>query len=228
MEQVVAAAGPARRRAAGPRPARRPRRRRPRGAAPTTGLGASASSWSYSATIWRQSVASAVGASLCTALIAAWIWYGPGRSRRRHRRTSACPSAISARSHSARSWSASSTRSPSGVVRAARRDSMSSISASSPTTSGSSGISSTSSRPSRIASAQSSSRTSRSPVARRVPLVEDQVDDGEHRAQPVRQLGLVRHAVRDAGRRGSCPSPARAAAPSSARAPGTRGRSRRS
>ena len=55
------------------------------------------------------------GASLCTALIAAWIWYGPGRLRRRHCRTSAWPSAMSGRSHSARSWSASSTRPPSGV-----------------------------------------------------------------------------------------------------------------
>jgi len=39
----------------------------------TTGLGATMSSWSYSARIWSQSVAVAIGASLCTALIAAWI-----------------------------------------------------------------------------------------------------------------------------------------------------------
>ena len=37
--------------------------------------------------IWAQSVSAAVGASLCTALIAAWIWYGPGVLRRRQART---------------------------------------------------------------------------------------------------------------------------------------------
>jgi hypothetical protein len=40
----------------------------------TTGLGATVRSWSYSCRICLQSVAAAVGASLCTALIAAWIW----------------------------------------------------------------------------------------------------------------------------------------------------------
>jgi hypothetical protein len=44
----------------------------------TTGVGATTMSWSYRVRIWAQSVASAVAASLCTALIAAWIWYGPG------------------------------------------------------------------------------------------------------------------------------------------------------
>ncbi len=39
-----------------------------------TGPGAIASSWSYRARICSHSVAAAIGASLCTALIAAWIW----------------------------------------------------------------------------------------------------------------------------------------------------------
>src|SRR4029079_1120120 len=98
----------------------------------TTGLPEIASSWSYSARICRQSVSAAVGASLWTALIAAWIWYGPGSLRRRQRRTSAWPSAIRARSHAPRSWSASRTRSPPAVVRAGRRASISSMSASRP------------------------------------------------------------------------------------------------
>lgn len=40
----------------------------------TTGVGVIASSWSYSARIWLQSVASKEHASAWTALIAAWIW----------------------------------------------------------------------------------------------------------------------------------------------------------
>ena len=34
--------------------------------------------WSYSCKICHQSVSAAEAASLCTALMAAWIWYGPG------------------------------------------------------------------------------------------------------------------------------------------------------
>ena len=62
--------------------------------------------------------------------------------------------------------------------------------------------------------------------AGRVALVEDQVDDGEHGAQP-RRAGRPR-AGRGTGsaRRGSCPWRARAAAPSSAPGRGTRARSR--
>ena len=43
----------------------------------TTGLSEIPSSTSYSAAICAQSVASALGASSCTAAIAAWSWYGP-------------------------------------------------------------------------------------------------------------------------------------------------------
>lgn len=129
----------------------------------TIGVGLSAKSWSYSTRICGQSVRDSDGASLWTALIAAWIWYGPGWLRRRQARTRDRPSAIKFRFQPLRSWSASKTRSPSGVVRVCRRDSVSNISASRPAASGSSGINSVSSRPSRIASVHRFSRTSRSP-----------------------------------------------------------------
>ena len=114
--------------------------------------------------ICRQSVSAAARASLWTALIAAWIWYGPGWLRRRHAPDErlalgdqvAIPAAavlvgeqdeVAVRRRCA--WPGA-TRSAASA-RAA------------PCTSGSSGMSSASSRPSRIASAQRSSRTSRSP-----------------------------------------------------------------
>ena len=50
-----------------------------------------------------------------------------------------------------------------------------------------------------MASAHSSARTSASPVGGEVALVEDEVDDGEHRPQPVGQLGVDGHAVGDVG-----------------------------
>ena len=124
-------------------------------------------------------------ASLCTALIAAWSWYGPGWLRRRQRRTSSWPSAISAAVPLLRSWSGSSTIVPSGAVRAARRDSVSSSSARRPSASGSSGMSSTRMRARRIASAHRSARTRSSPSDRGVALVEHEVDDGEHGLQPL-------------------------------------------
>ena len=54
-------------------------------------------SWSYRERIAGQSVAAALDAALCTALIEAWIWYGPGWLRRTSSRTIAWPSAISPR-----------------------------------------------------------------------------------------------------------------------------------
>ena len=112
----------------------------------------------------------------------------PPRRRRRRRGSSG-----------SRSWSASSTIEPSLAVRASRRASCRSISASRPSASGSSGISTASSFASRIASSQSSSRTASRPRARRVALVEDEVEDGEHRAQPLRQQVVGRDAEGDAG-----------------------------
>jgi hypothetical protein len=88
--------GRVRRRARDRRRGREPRPLRWRGCA-TTGVGASSRRWSYSPTICGQSVSRMVGASACTALIAAWSWYGPGWFRRRHARTSPCPSAMSVR-----------------------------------------------------------------------------------------------------------------------------------
>ena len=86
-------------------------------------------------------------------------------------------------------------------------------------------MSSASRRARRIASAHRSARTRSSPAGGDVALVEHEVDDGEHGPQPVGQLGVGRHPVRDLAPPGSCSWPARAAGPSSPRARGTRGRS---
>jgi hypothetical protein len=51
-------------------------------------------SWSSRATICDESVAAAVGASACTAAIAACTWNGPGWLRRRQARTNRCPSSL--------------------------------------------------------------------------------------------------------------------------------------
>ena len=50
-----------------------------------------------------------------------------------------------------------------------------------------------------MASAHSSERTRSVPCRGRVPLVEDQVDDGQHVGEPVGQFRVARHPVRDAG-----------------------------
>src|SRR5664280_2433849 len=68
-------------------------------------------------------------------------------------------------SHRLRSWSASTTSEPSGVVRAWLRASINSSRASRPQTSGSSGISSASNLATRVASAHSSELTRHSPAA---------------------------------------------------------------
>ena len=62
----------------------------------TMGLGDIARSTSYSARIWRQSVASAVAASSCRAAMAACSWYGPSRPSGSVWLISATPSAIAA------------------------------------------------------------------------------------------------------------------------------------
>ena len=86
-----------------------------------------------------------------------------------------------------------------GVARAGRRAWASSINASSPSASGSSGMSDTKQprEPDRLAAEVVAGE----PPARRrdVPLVEHEVDHREHRAQPVRQLGVVGDAVGDVG-----------------------------
>ena len=104
-------------------------------------------------------------------------------------------------------------------MRAAARESCSSISASSPSTSGSSGISSRTRRRDGSPRRTGRARIDRGAGARRVALVEDEVEDAEHRSSRVGQLVGGGHPVRDAGRRGSCASPAPAAGPSSPRAP---------
>ena len=83
-------------------------------------------------------------------------------------------------------------------------------------TSGSSGISSASSRARRMASAHRSARMRSSPVGGRVALVEDEVDDRQHRRRAGRAARRRAGHGRGCWRRGSCASPARAAGPSSA------------
>gem|GEM_PF-3701550 len=75
----------------------------------------------------------------------------------------ALPSAMSAWSHRLRSWSGNGTRPPAGVVRAARRASVSSMRASNPATSPSPGRAARSWRVSRMASVLSSTRCRRAP-----------------------------------------------------------------
>ena len=120
---------------------------------------------------------------------------GPRPRRRRARAPPRSPSAC----HSARSWSESSTSRPPASTRASRRAWWSSISASRPRGSGAPGhqLDEQPPEPDRLrAQLAPHERLAR---RRRVALVEDQVDGGEHRRQPVRQLLLLGHAVGDAG-----------------------------
>ena len=100
-----------------------------------------------------------------------------GAPRRPPRRAARSPSAIAAASQSERSCSSSGTSSPSASVRAGRRASVSSISASRPPTSGSSGSARRAIRARRIASAGELGAGQLGALARRVALVEDQVED---------------------------------------------------
>ena len=84
-------------------------------------------------------------------------------------------------------------------MRASRLASCSSISESRPSASGSSGISTASSFPSRIASSQSDVAHGLLAARRGVPLVEDEVEHGEHRAKALGQHVIRRHAEGDAG-----------------------------
>ena len=60
----------------------------------TTGLSVRRASSSYHSTICTQSVSPAVGASACSAAIAAWAWNSPSRSRARAACRISTPSAI--------------------------------------------------------------------------------------------------------------------------------------
>ena len=93
-----------------------------------------------------------------------------------------------ARSQRRRSWSSSSTGSPSGPVRAGNRAAVSSSRARRPCTSGSSGIRWARTRARRTASCARSGRIKSSPGRRRRSLGEDHVDDAEHRAEPLPTL----------------------------------------
>ena len=142
-------------------------------------------------------MSAAVGASLWTALIAAWIWYGPGWLRRRHRRTIAWPSAIR-------------LAIPEAAVLVGQQHELA--------------VGGRAGGPARLDEQHEREQShdlgfvghqlgqqpseadglraevlADEPVARarRVALVEDEVDDGQHGPQAVREVGLVRDAVGD-------------------------------
>ena len=110
--------------------------------------------------------------------------YGPGArpTARRPGPARQGPRRRCVASHRLRSWSRSSTGSPSGPLRAASRDDCSSINADRPCTSASLGTSVASIRPSRSASSHSAGRIQSVTRGRGVALVEQQVD--HPRARP--------------------------------------------
>ena len=130
--------------------------------------------------------------------MAAWIWNGPGRPSRAAASSRRRPSAMAAASHSVRSCSASTTRSPSASTRAALRASWNSMSASRPSASGSSGISVHRTRPRRMASAVRLPPDQVGARAGGIPLVEEEVEDGQHRGRALHQLVRRRHGEGDA------------------------------
>ena len=123
---------------------------------------------------------------------------GGAASARGRRAASASP--IAPRSQRARSCSSSSTSSPSAPMRAARREWCSSISASRPAGSGSSGSSTCDDarQPDRLGGEVVAHQ--RVAGRRRVALVEDQVEHGEHGA------AAAPAARRAAARRSGCPA----------------------
>ena len=86
--------------------------------------------------------------------------------------------------------------SPEGPVRAPRRDAWISMSATSPCTSASPAASSARMRPRRSASSQSAGSHPVVAGGRRIALVEDEVDDLEHRGQARGELGAARNLER--------------------------------
>ena len=106
---------------------------------------------------------------------------------------------MSVRSHRLRSWSDSSTSDPSAATRAARRDSLSSSRASRPSASPLVGhqFDEHAGEADRLDAEVGAHEGV--PARRRVALVEHEVDDGEHGAEPVGELGVVGDAVGDVG-----------------------------
>ena len=112
-------------------------------------------------------------------------------------RTSYWPSSISARSHSVRSWSGSSTRSPLASVRAARRESVSKTDAEQPDHLGLVGhqVGEQPRQPDCLgAEVRPYERPAR---ARGVALVVDEVENGEDGLEAIRQLEPFGHTVGD-------------------------------
>ncbi len=117
------------------------------------------------------------------------------------RSSAARPRRIAERSHRRRSWSSSSTASPSGPVRAGNRAAVSSNRASRPYTSGSSGSNAASIRASRIASYARSGRSRRSPAVAVEPSVKITYSTLSTAAEPLAALLGRRQLERHSGRR---------------------------
>lgn len=137
----------------------------------TTGEGQSWSRTSYSPTISVQSVSCQVGASACTAAIAASTAYRVGGLRRRATVTRATPSLMSRVSQRPRSCSESSCSRPLADRRLSSRAWMSSSSASRPLISVSVGMSRCSMRARLIALSTRSRRTRCAPLGAVWPVV---------------------------------------------------------
>ena len=164
--------------------------------------GRSSTRVSYHDTTAAQSVSSQVGARAWHAAIAACTTYLSGvvGVRRSASPSSETASAIWARSHRARSWSASSTT-PSGPVRVRRRESSRRPSASRPMATGVVRLEPVeeAGQPDGLVDESLAHQV----VARRggVALVEHEVDGGQDPGPPVGQLVVRRHPVGDPGGR---------------------------
>ena len=164
-----------------------PRRLRRPGSARPPGSRSARRARSYRAAIWGQSG----GSPVCRAAIAACSTYGPRPPSAIARSSTARPSSIWAASHSDRSWSASSTSSAVAESRVAPRV-VQEHQGEQPVRLGLVGhqLGQCASEPNRLAGEVASPA---------VALVEDQVDDGQHRRQPVRKQMVGRDAKGDAG-----------------------------
>ena len=145
-----------------------------------------------------QSVSPAVRARAWQAAIAACSAYGPTRAAERFGALERGEAAADQQLVPAARGSGRAAGSARPTARRARatREAWISISATRPCTSGSSGASSARMRPSRSASSQSAGPHPVVAGGRGVALVEDQVDDLEHRGEARGELGAARHLER--------------------------------
>ena len=129
--------------------------------------------------------------------MAAWTWYGPGRRIRRARSTSAAPSTIRSRSHAPRSCSSSRTIAPAGSDPGAPPGVVQEHEREQPEDLGLVGheVDEDPGEADRLRAQLLADER----VAGRglVALVEDEVEDAQHRLEPLGQEMVGRHAVRD-------------------------------